>query len=278
MRTPVLHAYNKDVNYLSHMIGSAESSGIRLSALPNAKKDVSWLLFGNSPYPETHRFRAVRFRLSERGVFMIPPQSAEVCGEPVPCSPRVYDNNAQQLAAVFETTHSPVDFSLAEEAFRQRQSQHCLTYRDLLCWAESSQLNGCMEQSLALYAQIPDADDPICRTARRRYVHLLIRMDKHTPVLDAYLKSIIHSQDAEEWLELICTYQEARRFDDALHWLHLARDRFPEHPMVCYWGGVICQAQQRWHEALAFWRQALTLDPDFTDAAYGCAQCREHLA
>lgn len=92
------------------------------------------------------------------------------------------------------------------------------------------------------------------------------------------LDAFIHNcTDPEEWLELICTFQESGRRAEALHWLCLARERFPKYPMVFYWGGVICQAQQRWQDALTFWEQLMTLDPDFTDAVYGCAECREKL-
>lgn len=180
----------------------------------------------------------------------------------------------------FEASHSPADSLKAEEAFRQLQDCSDLTPQDLLCWAELCQLmsDDSVEQALNLYAQIPDRDDLICRTARRRHAHLLIRLGRSTPELEAYLQELNQNgTEPEEWLELVCTFQESGRGDDALHWLNLARERFPAHLMVCYWGGVICQAQNRWQEALTYWEALLALDPDYTDAVYGCAECREQL-
>jgi len=84
-------------------------------------------------------------------------------------------------------------------------------------------------------------------------------------------------QDPEEWLSVISAFQESGRGEEALHWLHKARHRFPDYPLLCYWGGIIFQSQARWEDALVCWREALELDPDFIDASYACAECLEQL-
>ena len=194
-----------------------------------------------------------------------------------------YDNHAQRLAALFDSTQAPQDFALAEEAFRQLMEQGRATTEDLRIYAQLHQtmMNYCLEQCLALYKRISwtgDEASPTLHAARRQHMHLLLRIGQSTPELEAYLTELrANCANPEEWLALISAFQDAGRPEDALQWLNAARERFPKNAMFCYWGGTICQALDRWTEALQYWQALLAMDPDFTDAAYGCAECREKL-
>ena len=194
-----------------------------------------------------------------------------------------YDNFAQRLAAVFDSTRTPEDFALADNAFRQLIEQGSATVEDLRIYAQLQQtmMNSCLEQSLSAYtriAQSPVTDDPAVRAARRQHMHLLLRIGQHTPELEAYLADLKENcSNPEEWLALISAFQDARRPEDALQWLKAAQARFPENAMFCYWSGTVCQFLDRWSQALHFWEQALQLDPEFTDAVYARAECLEKL-
>jgi tetratricopeptide (TPR) repeat protein len=197
--------------------------------------------------------------------------------------PSGFDNSAQRLAAVFDSTHTAEDFALADEAFRTLQNQGCLSCEDLRCYAQLQQtmMNHCMEQALSLYGQIERRREtnPASRcTARRQHVHMLIQLGRPAPELDEYMRALTEeNSDPEDWLALISAFQEARRMEEALYWLQLAQTRFPKNPTLCYWGGTIYQSQKQWADALSCWEQALMLEPDFTDAAYACAECHEKL-
>jgi exonuclease VII small subunit/DNA-binding XRE family transcriptional regulator len=69
--------------------------------------------------------------------------------------PSSFDNSAQRLAAVFDSTHTAEDFALADEAFRTLQNQGCLSCEDLRCYAQLQQtmMNHCMEQALSLFEE-----------------------------------------------------------------------------------------------------------------------------
>lgn len=195
-----------------------------------------------------------------------------------------FENQAQRLAGVFDTSHDPADFALADEAFRQRWEENALTEQDLLEYASLQQtmMELCMEQALSIYEHLeakPALDDlPAARLAKRRHMHLLVMLGRHTPALEAYIQELTQcSSDPEEWLALIAAFQDAQHSQEALQWLHLAQSRFPNEPTLCYWGGIICQSLKRWQDALSCWEQALRLDPDFTDAAFAQAECYERL-
>lgn len=195
-----------------------------------------------------------------------------------------YEHYAHRLGAAFDATRTPEDFLHADAAFRQLIEQGEATAEDLRLYANLQQTMAdcCLENAMALYARITasaaDPADPAVCTARRQHMHLLIRLGRTTPELEAYLKELTESSgDPEEWLALLAVFQESGREAEALDLLRLARRRFPNNAMICYWGGTICQSRGQWEEALAYWEEALKLDPDFTDAAYACAECREQL-
>ena len=197
--------------------------------------------------------------------------------------PGNFENYAQRLASVFDATHDPEDFAFADMAFRQLRTQSGLTGEDLRQYAalQQTMMDLCMEKALSLYSQLQamtSDNEPVVRKARQQYMHMLIKLGRPSTELDAYLTELAAtSTDPEEWLALVSAFQDAQRNDEALQWLHLAQERFPGEPMLCYWGGTIFQSQGRWEDALTCWEQALRLDPEFTDAVYACAECREHM-
>lgn len=198
--------------------------------------------------------------------------------------PGAYLNHAHRLCSLFESTRTAEDYLLADSAFRQIQEQKALTAEDLLQWAllQQNMLEICMERALSLFRQIPALhtvqDDQITEQAHRQHMLFLIKLGRQTAELQEYLwKLQDQCQDPEEWLSVVSAFQESGRWEEALHWLHKARHRFPDYPFLCYWGGIIFQSQARWEDALVCWREALELDPDFTDASYACAECLEQL-
>ena len=193
-----------------------------------------------------------------------------------------YDNHAQKLAAIFDSTRDPRDFAHAQQAFRLLQSHSGLTKRDLQFYPalQQTMLEQCLEETLALYREFETRfpGDPDFDAIRQRHMHLLISLSRRDPALEQYLDQFaVKTTDPEEWLGLISAFQDAGRTEEALTWLNLARLRFPGNPMLCYWGGTLCQALGRWEDALGCWKRALQLDPEFTDAAYACAECQEKL-
>ena len=193
-----------------------------------------------------------------------------------------YDNHAQKLAGIYDTTRDPLDFAQAQQAFRLLQAQSGLTKRDLQSYTtlQQTMLAQCLEETLALYQELETLfpEDPDCEVIRQRHMNLLITLGRRTPALERYLARFRESAaDPEEWLSVIAAFQDAGRTEEALEWLGQARERFPEDPMLCYWGGTLCQTLGRWEDALGCWKRALQLDPEFTDAAYACAECQEKL-
>lgn len=188
-----------------------------------------------------------------------------------------YENYAQRLASVFESTLDPEDFILADREFRklpnptaQDQRLHGILHQNMMYV--------CIQKTTELFDRVlnegpgTDAYWP----TRRQKGYFLWEIGRNRENIDEFLPLVEGgSTELQDWLSLIQAYTLEKDYHSAWHWTQAAAARFPEHASLHICTGDLLRAMKRYDEAFPHWHRALELEPDWLDAAWSIAECHE---
>lgn len=193
-----------------------------------------------------------------------------------------YENYAQRLASVFESTLDPEDFILADREFRKLLHSGSPTAQDLRLYGILCQnmMYLCIQKATELFDRVlsegtgTDAYWP----TRRQKGYFLWEIGRNRENIDEFLPLVESgSTELQDWLSLIQAYTLDRDYHSAWHWTQAAADRFPESAALHICAGDLLRSMKRYDEAFPHWHRALELEPDWLDAAWSIAECHEEL-
>ena len=192
-----------------------------------------------------------------------------------------YENYAQRLAGIFESTLQPEDFLHADREFRKLPNP---TPRDLRLYGilHQNMMYVCKTRALELFDRVlamgPGPDPETYWATRRQKVYFRWEIGQNQENIDEFLPLVEGgSSELQDWLCLIQAYSFAKDYDCAWHWTTLANDRFPENATLHICTGDLLRAMGRHEEAFPHWHRARELEPDWLDAAWSIAECHEEL-
>ena len=199
-------------------------------------------------------------------------------------SPRGYSNNALRLLAVYERTGKREDFIAAAEEFDKLIRSGAATADD---WRSNGVLHEymvyhCIRKATECYDTAMEAS----RTADPEMYHRILRqkilLRCRTGQADACIaeqESTLHAapDDADSWVDLAHAQYTTGRHEAALQTCTAALERFPQEGLLHLYAGDACRSLQRYDEAFAHWRAAVSIDTKFLDAMYSMAFCHEEL-
>lgn len=195
-----------------------------------------------------------------------------------------YQNYAQRLAAVYESSHRSEDFISAEREFHSLIDSGNYTPDDMRLLGVTYQfmMTSCAENALYWFDRVlreEDAAGPeLCHRTRLQKMRLLAQLGKGDEAVEQQLAAVHdHPHSAENRALLVAAYVYANRYEEAFACTAEALSEFPEEWELYVHAGDICMHLEQYGEALAYAGQALQLCPDRVDAKYTMAQCYEKM-
>lgn len=196
-------------------------------------------------------------------------------------SAMAYENYAQRLASIFESTLQPEDFLNADREFRKLPHP---TPRDLRLQGilHQNMMYVCKTRAQELFERVlamgPGPDPDTYWATRRQKVFFRWEIGRNQENIDEFLPLVQNgSAEPQDWLCLIHAYTLAEELERAWHWTNLANTRFPENATLHICTGDLLRAMKRYDEAFPHWHRARELEPDWLDAAWATAECHEEL-
>lgn len=194
-----------------------------------------------------------------------------------------YDNYAQRLGAVYESTGKLEDFIRADEEYR-RLLRGDYTTEDLRLYGVLHQLlmEESREQAMALFDRVLKQGEGLDRETywrtRRQKIYLCCLAGKGDDTVREQL-ACMERNDGEinEWICAIAAYQFCQRFREAEELMQAALERFPADPCLYVFCGDVYAGLKRYEEAFHFWEKALKQDESFVDALYSMGFCYEEM-
>ena len=195
-----------------------------------------------------------------------------------------YENYAQRLASVFESTLQPEDFIAADREFRQLLHTGIPSSQDLRLYGilYQNMMFVCMGKARELFDRViqsgPAPDPDAYRATRRQKGYFLWEIGRNQENIDEFLPLVEGgSTELQDWICLIQAYTFAEDYASAWRWTELANARFPESATLHIYTGNLLRSMKRCGEAFPHWHRARELEPNWLDAAWAIAECHEEL-
>ncbi len=195
-----------------------------------------------------------------------------------------YDNHAQRLAGVFESSLDPEDFIRAELEFRKLLKTGEYSTKDLRLYGILYQqmMDHCKEQAMLLYNRVlekgPQEDGETYWSTCRQKGCLLHELGHDEVYVQRYLPLVeAGSQEIQEWICLIQAYAFAEENEAALAWAQKAEKLFPENTSLHIYMGDLYKALKQYDKAFFHWRRAKELEPQWMDTTYSMASYYEEI-
>lgn len=186
-----------------------------------------------------------------------------------------YENYAQRLASIYETTRKPEDFICADNEFEKLFKSGEYSTEDLWTYGtlHHFMMQYCINKAIALFNNVIDkgADvnaDVFWKTKIQKML-LYSQIGKSKESINATLEDIRkNSNNALNWRCLISSYIFDGDVENAYQSFNKAVEKFPNDAIIYTLGGDICSKLGKNNEALTYWDKAIELDYACLDAKY----------
>lgn len=195
-----------------------------------------------------------------------------------------YDNYAQRLGAIYESTGKLEDFIRADEEYRRLLRSGDYRTEDLRLYGVLYQLlmEESREQALALFDRVlkqgeaPDRE--VYWRTRRQKVYLCCIAGRGEEMLREQLACLEENGgEINEWICAVAAYQFCQRYEEAESLMHSALERFPADPCLYVFCGDVYAGLKQYNEAFRYWKEAFVLDDSYVDALYSMGFCYEEM-
>lgn len=195
-----------------------------------------------------------------------------------------YENYAQRLLSVYESTHKPEDFLRADMEYRKLLKSGEYTTNDLRSYGIMHQymMHDCIQKATELFDRVlqkgPEVDPQTYWRTRRQKGYFLWEIGRNDENIKEFLPLVqAGSGELQEWICLIQAYQFAEEYKIAWEWAQKAEKKFPESATLHIYSGDLCRDMKRYDEAFVHWQRAREMEPEWCDAAYSMGFCYEEM-
>lgn len=194
---------------------------------------------------------------------------------------RGYDNNAQQLMAIYEQSHEPEDFLAAAEEFERlfRTGQAIADDWRGYGVIHEYMVYHCIKKATSSYQKAMElsncTDAEMFHRTRRQSILLRCRIGQQEECIREE-EAAVHKEpdNAAAWVDLSHALFYGGQPEAALDVCLTALEKFPEEVLLHVYAGDACRALKRYEEAFPHWEAAVRLDGMCLDAMYSMAFCR----
>lgn len=197
-----------------------------------------------------------------------------------------YDNYAQRLSALYEISDDPEDFIRCRLEYQKLMKQRGFSLHDKwdYGWIHMKMMWDCQEEALKWFDEVladkTDKNSLPYRRAASMKDSLLFFLGKGEEVLKERQREMDEAGgnlDLREWCLLIEAYQSARQYDKALAVCTEALQKFPDNWELCVSMGALCNATEKYEDAIAWLEKAGEIGTYFCDEKYEIAMCYRKL-
>lgn len=183
-----------------------------------------------------------------------------------------YENYAQRLSSVFETSRDPADFMHCREEFLKliKKDEMSVSDKWQYGWIHMYMMNYCRDTALEWYKKAVDSDpsgDPdeyaIACMQRIWMYFLLKREDEIIAECTEKFKSFPDNPQHADNLLTALIY--AKRYDEAYDTFMSVKDKFPKNFHIFIHGGEICRHLKKYGEAVEYFETAGRIGTHFCD-------------
>lgn len=193
-----------------------------------------------------------------------------------------YNNYAQRLFAIYESTRKPEDFIRVDEEYKRLMKTDKYSANDLRLYGIAHQymMNYSFKKADELYdaaLKISENEENYWKVRRQKLL-LFAQSGKSNENTELQLKTVKEEPENTRERELLITsYYLAKQYDKAYECYVNAVKQFPNDKLLWFCGGDICQKLKKFDEAFECWNKALEIDDSFYDAKYSIAFCYQEL-
>ena len=195
-----------------------------------------------------------------------------------------YENYAQRLASIYESTREPEDFIRADIEFKKLIKKGQYSTEDLRTYGilHHFMMQYSKDKAIDLFNRVlekgPDVSAEVFWKTKNQKMLLYSQIGKSKEnIVSSFEKIDKGSEIVEEWRCII----EAYRFDgdekNAYEWFLKAIKKFPNDALLYTLGGDTCRKLGRYDEALLYWDKAIEIDSSYLDAKYSKANYYEEI-
>lgn len=195
-----------------------------------------------------------------------------------------YENYAQRLGCVYETTRDPADFLRADQEYKKLLRTDMASADDLRMYAILHQymMKYCISKANDLFdkglAKAKGKDENLFWCIKRQKISYLNEIGKGQDAVAEFLPLVEgNSENFQVWICFIHAYCILNDNQSALLWAEKAEKKFPENAMLHIYMGDISRALKQYEKAFFHWKRAQQLEPTWMDSAYSVADCYEEL-
>ena len=189
-----------------------------------------------------------------------------------------YDNYAQRLASMYESSKDPEDFIRADLEFRKLLKTDSYTTEDLRLYGilHHYMMQYCQNRAIHFFNKVLEqgcnaGEYSFWRTKHQK-MSLYAQIGRSQESIDEMLVIVNnHSMKPEDWVCLIAAYEYAGDNQTAYEWFLKAIKRFPENASLYVHGGDLCKSLGQYDEALSYWDKGFELEPQYLDTRYSKA-------
>lgn len=195
-----------------------------------------------------------------------------------------YENYAQKLMSVYESTHNQKDFIEADREFAELIKSGNYTMKDICIYAILYQyhMNYCRDKALELFQKGLDMgvenDLNTYHWIERQRMTLYSGIgdnDKNIETQTAKIKE--NPNDVNNYINLLFAYFIAGDNEKALEWFEKGKKKFSDSAILYDLGGDVYKRIKKYDEAFECWDKAIELDLSFSAAFHSKANCYEEL-
>lgn len=195
-----------------------------------------------------------------------------------------YENYAQKLMSVYESTHNQKDFIEADREFENLIKSGSYTMNDICIYAILYQfhMQYCKNKALELFQKGLDmgeeTDPETYHWIERQRMALYSGIgDDEKNIAEQTEKYNKNPDDLYSSINLLFAYFLAGENEKALEIFGKAEKKFSDYAILYTFGGDIYKRLKKYDEAFKCWDRAIELDLTFTAALHSKAYCYEEL-
>lgn len=200
-----------------------------------------------------------------------------------------YENYAQRLASVYETTHKLEDYLKADTEFNKLKETGVYTPEDCRIHGaiHSSMMCYCKQMAIQKFKHVIDTfekandispENKVYWKTRYQIIHYYIEIGQSEQVCKSQESRFKNHLDSYmEWTVLIYAYYYAKKYQQAYESFKQAEGKFNDKWEIYDIGSYVCRALKRYEEAIKCSDKSYELGSEYLDAMYSKAFCLEEM-
>lgn len=183
-----------------------------------------------------------------------------------------YENYAQRLSSVFESSRDPADFMRCREEYLKLIKEDKMSTADKwqYGWIHMFMMNYCRDTALEWYQNAVDDDPELdpdeysIACMQRIWMYFLLKREDEI-IAECTEKAKKYPDDSRHTDNLLIALSYAKRYEEAYAIFEAAKEKFSDNWHLLIHGGEICSDLGKYDEAIELYKAAGRIGTHFCD-------------